>query len=179
MHDDTLVALGVVVRPHGVRGELRVHRFNADSDLLLDLDEVVLRRPDGTGARVVSVRSARTSDKAVLLFLEDVNDRDAADALRGLEICVRRDQLPPTDEDEFYLVDLLGLDVYEGERRIGKVDRLFEYPSCDCLRVVGDDGVRELPVLPQFFAGVDLEARRIEARNVDDLPVEPPTKSGA
>lgn len=178
MDDDTLVALGVVVRPHGVRGELRIHRFNPDSDLLLGLDEVVLRRSDGTGARVVTIRSSRPSHEAVLLVLEGVDDRDAAEALRGLELCIPRDQLPPTEEDEYYLVDLLGLGVFDGEKRIGTVDRLFEYPSCDCVRVVGDDGVRELPLLPQYVARVDLEAGRIEVQNVDELPVEPPPKAG-
>ena len=59
---DAWVPLAEVMRPHGVRGELRLRPFNRDSDLLLDLDEVLVRFPDGDEQEVsVDARAGRTT----------------------------------------------------------------------------------------------------------------------
>lgn len=169
---DALVTLGVVVRAHGLRGELRIKPWNPESDLWPDLESVVLLAKDGA-RRSYRIEAVRGDAVAPILVLEGVENRDAAEALRGFEIAVPRSELPDLEEDEVYLADLVGLEVFEGDRRIGVVDALFEYPSVDCLGVACDDGYRELPMLEQFFGGVDLERKRIEAKNVDELPVEP------
>lgn len=169
---DALVTLGVVVRAHGLRGELRIKPWNTESDLWPDLESVVLIAPDRS-QRTYAVAASRGSADSPILLLEGVGSREAAEALRGSEVAVQRGAFPELDEDEVYLADLVGLEVFEGERRIGVVDGIFEYPSVDCLRVDCEDGIRELPMLDQFVVGIDPDKRRIEAANVDELPVEP------
>ena len=65
--DDRFVPLAEVMRPHGVRGELRLKVFNAESDLLLSHDEVRVREQDGT-EHEVSVDHARRADTAILIY---------------------------------------------------------------------------------------------------------------
>src|SRR5690242_501721 len=108
--EDPLVPVGVVARPHGVRGELRVHLYNAKSTLLKGIEYVHLLREGKPPVRA-KVQSSRLVDKAALLSFADVTDRDAADAMRGVEIAVPRSTLPPAADDEVYLVDLVGLAV--------------------------------------------------------------------
>ena len=73
-----LVELGVITRPQGVRGEVRVHPFNPDSDLLAKLEEVVLVDESGT-TRTMKVRASRRAPKAFLMSFEGIATRDDAD----------------------------------------------------------------------------------------------------
>jgi len=105
--------------------------------------------------------------------VEGVDGRDAAEALRGAELCVRRGDLPPAGEGEWYHVDLVGLAVYDaaGERR-GEVTAVIPYPSVDCLEVASDDGVREVPMADPWLVSVDLEAGRVVVEGLEELPLE-------
>lgn len=165
-----LVPVGVIARPHGVRGELRVHLYNAKSRLLHGIAEVYLLR-EGEPAKHTPVRSSRVVDKAALLFIDGIADRNAADAMRGVEIAVPRSSLPPASEDEVYLVDLVGLAVRGNDGFTGKVTKIFEYPSVVCLEVTSDDGVREIPMLPDRVIEVDVPGGFIVVGEIDDVPV--------
>ena len=77
MADTRLIPLAEVARPHGVRGELRLKLYNRDSDLLLDLDEVVLEPTSGTPS-TVAVREARRANDAILVWLGGCDSRDRA-----------------------------------------------------------------------------------------------------
>jgi 16S rRNA processing protein RimM len=166
-----LVSLGVIVKAHGLRGEARVKPWNEDSKLLGTLTRVTLIGKDKS-ERPASIKARKVAE-GWLVTIEGVADKDAADALRGTELAVARELLPPIDPEEVYLVDLVGLEVYDGDRRVGVVDAIFEYPSVDCLQVTGEDGVRELPMLEAYVVNVDRERKRIEATRTDELPVEP------
>jgi len=90
---DRWIALGVVARPHGVRGEVRIHLYNAASDVVLALREIDL---EGHGR--FRVAAARRDREAVLLRLEGCSTRDRADELRGARIGVPRSALPSTGQ---------------------------------------------------------------------------------
>ncbi|MCA9605889.1 MAG: 16S rRNA processing protein RimM [Myxococcales bacterium] len=171
--DDPWVALGAIARPHGVRGEVRVFRYNPESTLLLDQSRVWLA--EGGEHRPIRVLAARIHGDMVLLTLQGVGDRDAAEALRGVEVCVGRDALPPPEEDEVYHVDLVGLNVVdETGSPVGSVSDVIRYPSVDCLVVEGEDGVREIPLLDPYVVEVRLEEKRVVVANLEDLDVTRP-----
>lgn len=166
----TEVALGVISRPHGVRGELRVHPYNEDSTLLKKLKSVHLVGEDGSWVEH-KVLSASRAAKYFIFRLESVIGREAADALRGFEVRVERDALPDLPDDEFYFVDLEGLDVLQDEKVVGKVLKVLRYPSVDCLLVRSDDGEREVPILEQWIQGFDLDAGVVRVGPWDDVPL--------
>lgn len=175
MSDETekqLVELGAITRPQGIRGELRLHAFNPESDLLLGLKSAFLIDPEGDGeAREIAIRSIRRAPKTFILSIEGVQDRDAAEALRGKLLAVTRDALPPTDEDEIYLVDLEGLRVVQGDREIGVVARVLEYPSIECLEVELEAGVVEIPLVEPWTLSIDLDEGIVCVGDLSDLPV--------
>jgi 16S rRNA processing protein RimM len=168
--DVQLVELGVVTRPQGVRGEVRVHPFNPDSDLLGTLEEVFLVSEDGATRHARVLRVTRAPKIFVIAF-EGVTTRDGAEGLRGLTLAVPRETLPETDDDEYYLVDLPGLDVVQGETRIGAVLRVLEYPSMECIEVEFEDGLREIPLLPPWVEEVDLDAGVVRIGDCSDVPL--------
>jgi 16S rRNA processing protein RimM len=153
------VPLAEVMRPHGVRGEVRLRLFNRDSDLLLGLDEVLVRFPDGE-EQEVSVDFARRANEAILMRLHAVDDRDGADGLRGARICARRSDFPPAEPGEFYACDVEGARVaVEGGDELGTVSELRSYPTLDVLVVKASDGGRpwEVPLVESVVKAIDVQ----------------------
>lgn len=165
---ERLIPLGAVGRPHGVRGELRIHRFNPESTLLLEVSEVWLRQ--GDVSRKIRVEGARPHGPFVLVWLEGVASREQAEALRGAEVCLPREALPPPDPGEVYHVDLVGMSARTADGTpAGEVVEVLSYPSAECLLVRSDEGDREVPLLEPYVAEVDLAARVIVVAFLEDL----------
>jgi 16S rRNA processing protein RimM len=167
------IPLGAVAGVHGLRGTLRIKQFNLDSQLLFELQEIALRlHGELQFHRLTSVRDA---NKGLLLELEAVRSVEAAEALRGAELCVPRELLPELPEGEFYFVDLEGLSVFtEDGAQFGVVERVQEYPASEVLRVQTDAGVYEVPMREPYLVEVDVAARRVVVAELGDLEPERP-----
>lgn len=177
--DDALVPVGVVARPHGVRGELRIHRLNPDSTLLYELGQVLVRATDGVWA--ADIVSARQGPKgAVLMVLSDVEGREGAEALKGAELCVPRSALPETDDGEWYFVDLIGLSAQtEAGDALGRVVDVIEYPTINCLVVLDTTGaavVREVPMADPYLIAVDVAGGTVTLSPIEEIPERKPRK---
>lgn len=165
-----LVVLGVVARPHGVKGELRVHRFNPESEFLLGLERVWLRR-EGEPPQLRKILASRPHKELVLLTLVGVASREEAEGLRGVEVCVPRSALPEPDEDEFYHVDLIGLRALDVDGvEIGVVSNVIRYPTVDCAELQTSSGqVLEVPLLEPYVMELDPASGRVVLAHLDDL----------
>lgn len=169
--DDELVELAAVVRAHGLRGELLLKTFNPDSELLREAERVVLKLRDGA-TRAFEVRSARGHADQLLLALDGVSSRDGAEQLRGALVCVPRASLPEPAEDEYYLVDLIGLEARDATGNvIGRVEEIIQYPSVACLQVRGDQGVWEIPDTERYLSAIDLDAGHLTVENLEELDI--------
>jgi 16S rRNA processing protein RimM len=167
-----LLAIGRVVRAHGLRGELRVEPFFAGSDALERVSELWLseRAEDAGGAVLHAVEHARPVPKAYLVQLEGVADRNAAEALRGRTVWVARDALPPSDDSEYYLVDLVGAKVVGPEGEIGVVVEIATHPSVDALVIRTPDGrTLEQALVPDWIARVSVADKLVELASLDGL----------
>ncbi|AUX44060.1 ribosome maturation factor RimM [Sorangium cellulosum] len=164
------VPVAEIARPHGVQGELRLRLYNEGSDLLLTRPAVKLRLPDGA-ERDAKILGARPVDKALLVRLAGVDDRDAAEALRGAAVCVPRDTFAPLGEGEFYACDVEGARVLtpEGEL-LGHVKSLQSYPTCDVLVVERKGaGPVEVPLTESFVSSVDVEHQTVQLVTLEGL----------
>jgi 16S rRNA processing protein RimM len=168
MTEEELVALGVVTKPHGLRGDVWVKLFNPDSPLIAELEQVVIRRNGETDVLEI-VRRRIDRDMMVVTF-EGVTTREAAEDLRGFELCVPRAAFMELDEGEFYHVDLERCVAHdENGNVLGPVLRVIEYPSVDCLEVRMEDGVREIPLVDDYVESIDVKARVVVVRNWSDF----------
>lgn len=162
MTGNDIVILGRLADPYGIRGWLKLHPFGDDP---LDWDEIPVWwiSKDGESWRECGLKGLKVHGNGVVVLLEGIDDRTAAEAMKGVLVGAPRDALPETDEDEFYWADLIGLDVINtAEERLGKVVGLLETGAHDVLRVVGDDEVeRLLPFVAAVVLTVDKEARLI------------------
>jgi len=164
---DRLIALGVFGAPHGARGELRVKSYTGDPQAIGRYGALT----DGTGARVFAFEALRPIKNDMLVArVKEVDTREAAQALTGVEIFARRRQLPPPDKDEYYYSDLVALETAtpEGER-LGKVAAVLNYGAGDILEIARADG--ESLLLP-FSKAVVVDVRFDEGRIIVAPPRE-------
>lgn len=163
--DRAFIVLGKIVGAYGVQGWVRVHPFADDPSSWGRMKAWQLGRegePPESWREVAPVRSKLQSD-GLLVQLEGVADRSAAEALKGSLVGAAREALPATGKDEYYWADLIGLDVVNGrDERLGAVKELIESAASDVLVVVADDGTeRLLPFVNAVVLDVDVAAKRI------------------
>ncbi len=168
------VALGLLIKPWGLRGEQTVTLHNPASDLLEQVDAVFVEG-DGFPPRRVALRSARWVGRRYVVHFVGVDTPEDAEHLRGLELSVAEAELPELDgEDEFYVRDLVGLTVVDGAgEEVGTLVEVFPTGSNDVYVVRGADGERLVPAVRSFVASVDLDAGRIRLTEdaLVDIPV--------
>jgi len=165
------VLVGEIVAAHGIRGAVKLKSYTADPAAIADYCPLT----DQTGRRSFRLKVVGMAKTTPIAEVEGVRDRNAAEALRGTRLYVDRDRLPPTEEDEFYHADLIGLPVatVAGEP-FGKVLAVYDFGAGDMLEIRMPDGrVVHMPFTKAAVPVVDVRGGRI----VVDPPagfLEPP-----
>ena len=148
------IALAAVAGAHGIKGEVRLKLFSDGAKNLSVHEKLYV---GGAERRLLSVRD---SGKAAVARFDGVDDRSAAEALRGSLIEVDRSALPPLDEGEYYHADLIGMQAVDGQgNAIGTVTAVENYGAGDLLEIELEGGKTSL--IP-FKPGIaDLQDGRI------------------
>ena len=161
MNSGRRILVGRFVGAFGVRGEVKLESFTDPKDAVLRYQPWLLCDAQGR-ERVVEGARGRETSKGIVASIAEVQDRDAADALRGTEIWVAREALPPPQPGEYYWVDLEGLRVQNLQGAdFGVVSHLFSTGANDVVVVQGERE-RMIPfVVPEYIAAIDFDARTI------------------
>ncbi len=151
------VVIGIIASPHGVRGTVRVKASGSGRHLREGVEPVV----SGQRYRILA---ARETPKGFLVDLEGITDRNIAASLRGSEMLMEREDLDAPEDDEFYVGDLVGLDVFDtsGEY-LGSVVEVLDTPAHEILMISGPVPERYVPFTYEHVPEVDLEGGRIVA----------------
>ena len=159
--------MGVVVKAHGVKGQVKVWLHNPGSDALDRCSELTLEQ--GGQRRVAGFTLISSAAKGGLLIrIEGVEDLDQAEALRGAKLLVNREVLEPAEAGEYLYLDLMGCEVLdEAGELLGSVDDIFEAGASDVLVVRNEQMERMIPLVEQWIQEVDLEARTIRVKGTD------------
>ncbi|MFA5026311.1 MAG: ribosome maturation factor RimM [Candidatus Methylomirabilota bacterium] len=163
-----LLVLGRILKPHGVRGEVRIDCFCPDPGIFGALRDCFIGPPGGAW-QPVRIERARLQPRTAILKLAGTESPEAAAKLWGWELAIPREEAPEPPEGSFYHADLLGLSVTDGERSLGTVVEILETPAHDVFVVRGDAGEWMLPATRVHVRRIDLTARRIEILPMDGL----------
>ena len=174
---DDAIEVARVVGAWGIKGGIRVAAYAADPQALFSSRRWFLQadparpRPAGTAPlpRVLRITQAKEHGDGIVATAQELTDRNAAEAMKGVRIFVSRASFPSTGDDEFYWVDLIGLDVVNREgQALGRVVELMDTGAHSVLQVVaelpGDPPQRQERLIPFVSAYVDrvsLAERRI------------------
>ena len=165
------VEVGRIADAWGIKGWFKVLTYSAAPEALFSSKRWYLQ-PAERGARTftgtlkLAIREAKEHSDTVVASAHEVDDRSAAEALKGARIFIPRSSFPTAADDEFYWVDLLGLDVVNREGvALGQVqDLLSTGPQTVLVLSCMQDGKpveRMIPFVSQYVDGVDLPSRRI------------------
>ncbi|MDQ3056667.1 MAG: ribosome maturation factor RimM [Pseudomonadota bacterium] len=161
MKQDRRILVGRFVGAFGVRGEVKLESFTDPKSAILRYQPWILRDAQGRERMLEGVRGRETT-KGLVASIADLQDRDAAEALRGTEVWVAREALPPPQPGEYYWVDLEGLRVLNLDGvDFGVVSHLFSTGANDVVAVQGERE-RLIPfVMPEYITAIDFEAGTI------------------
>lgn len=164
-----LIAIGKIVRARGIRGELVVAPLTDFPDRFAQLDRVLLERPDDGGADEFAISSVRSHKSQLLLKLDGIDDRSAAEALIGSYLSVTRDELVQLEEGDFYQFEVIGMGVVseEGEH-LGTISEIMQFPANDVWRIEGKQAFL-LPAIKDVVKKVDREKREVTIHLIEGL----------
>ena len=164
---EVFVELGRIGAPFGVQGWVKVQSFTEPPDELLQFRRWTLRLPEQPRVEH-RLLEGHWQGRGLVARLEGIEDRNAAERLRGASVEVPRRKLPDPGERQFYQADLIGLAVKSLEgQRLGVVEYFVDTPAHTVMVVRGE---REhwVPATPQHLRRVDLAGGTIEV----DWPLE-------
>jgi 16S rRNA processing protein RimM len=174
------IEVAVVTGAWGVKGGVRIKPYSADPQALFSTKRWYWQAPQEMPAaqrqrlavleQPLRVATAREQGDGIVAVLQDLTDRDVAQACKGLRLFVRRSSFPTADEGEYYWVDLIGLEVVNRqEERLGTVVGLMQTGPHSVLRIedvdpkTGDKLERLVPFVDAYIDEVSLPQRRIRA----------------
>lgn len=160
MQADKELIIGKISGAYGLKGWVKVVAFTEYLDSLLDYSPWILKK---NGTRLsLKVINGRIHGTTLVAQLEGINDRDAAESLKGSEIYITYAQLPEAEAGEYYWIDLIGLTVKNltGEE-LGLVDSLMETGANDVMLVKGQKTHAVPFIQGQVIINIDLAQKLI------------------
>jgi 16S rRNA processing protein RimM len=153
------VCLGAVAGAHGVRGALRVKSFTAEPQDIAAYGPVT----DEAGSREFRLRIVGETRGQLVIKVDGINDRNAAEALKGTRFYIARAALPEPEADEFYHTDLIGLAAEdEAGAALGTVRAVHDHGAGTLIEIRSDEGAELLlPFTKVAVPVVDIEGGRI------------------
>lgn len=146
--------IGEIVAPHGMKGHVRVKHWTDDLERLLEIDEVYL----GEDAMLWMIEESFIHKNLVVMKIQGIDTRDQSEALRGTILSIPYEARKQLQEDEFFLSDLIGLDVHTmDEVFLGKVEDVISTGSHEVLVIANDEREIMIPFVREFVKDVSAD----------------------
>jgi 16S rRNA processing protein RimM len=164
--------LGEISRPHGVRGEVRMRVSTDYPERIAEQTHLTVAQDEnGKKARQYKLESMRMHQNYALLKFEGIDDRDTADLLRELYVLVELENAVPLDEGEFYLFQIIGIQVFtDAGEPLGTVREVMETGAND-VYIIDSDRYGEilLPAIPSIILKTDVAEGIMTVHLMDGL----------
>jgi 16S rRNA processing protein RimM len=154
--DPRFIPIGRVVAPWGIRGEVKVEVLTDFPDRFSCGEILYLQ------GRAVTIKSSRYRGNTVILKLDTIDNRNAAELIRGASLEVPSTELKPLPKGEYYRFQLLGLEVQNTEGKLlGQVSDVIQTGSNDVYEISSDTGKFLIPATDEVIKLIDLDKRRM------------------
>jgi 16S rRNA processing protein RimM len=152
---DTL-KIGLIVKPQGIRGELKVQPLTDDINRYKGLKEVIIDQ------KTYRVTETVIAGNMVFITLFGISDRNTAETFRGKFLCVKRENAIPLEQGRYYIVDIVGCEIVtDNGEKIGKVLEITSARTDIFTVKTVDDRIMRFPFLKDVVKAVDIENKKI------------------
>lgn len=166
---DDMLRIGVVTKPHGLRGEVKVYPTTSDPERFKDCDEVYLvTKKELLTLHVAGVKYFK---KQVILKFKEFDKVEDVEAFHQCDLMVTRDEAIELEEGEYFLYDVPGCTVVDEDgQTIGEVSDVLETGANPVFVIKTEDGREVLfPVIDECILSVDIDNRRVMAHVMEGL----------
>ncbi len=156
---DKQIVIGKIIAPHGVRGEFRLMPLTENPDRYLEMKKLLLEN-----GKEFTITSARFHKNMVLIKTEEITSMDEVELLRGQNVVVNTEDLPPLEQGRFYVADLIGFAVVTLENEdVGKLSDVITTGSNDVFVVKNAVGKEiMIPAIDTHIKEIDTKSRTIK-----------------
>ena len=156
---------GIIGAPYGLEGFVKVKPLSGETDHLLKLKSVILRK-DGK-ERMLKIEESKTFKESVLFRFKGYSGQEQAKTLNGSELLVERKNAAVLQPGEYYIEDLTGLAVVSEGQDLGRIISVFEGGSGDLVEICLNDGEKKLiPFRKEFFSEINPKKGSVLIKNL-------------
>ncbi len=167
---ENLIVIGRVSRPHGVNGEIRIEYFNPENLHLFSRYQTIFIQGDKGSPRRYRPIKVRPQKKFILVQLEGILTKEAAEELRGRQVLVNSSALPPLEEDEYYCHEITGMRVVtEQGDDVGLITEIVHTGSNDVYVVKKGKKESLIPAIEDVVIAIKRDARTMVIRPLKGL----------
>lgn len=157
------IKVGDIVNTHGIKGELKIQRtgvetFDRDIDYYIGKDNIK-----------VNIERSKIHKGFFIVKLKNYNNINDVLKFKNQIISISKEDLQELNDDEFYINDLIDLDVYEDDQFLGKIIDVLEYNANDIYIVKTEGKEIMIPAVGQFIKNIDIESNRIDVKLIEGM----------
>ncbi len=165
IHED-YIPIGKIIKPHGVRGELKLKPLTNVDEIFENLKNVFIYAEENRKSFKSTIIDIRKVGKGFIIFLDGINNISLAERLRNFYVCIKKSHLPDLDEGEYFFYQVLDSEVYDEDQQfIGKVAEIIETGAKNVLVIQREENHRIIenliPIVDEFIIRMDLDNGKI------------------
>ncbi|WP_103980966.1 ribosome maturation factor RimM [Helcococcus massiliensis] len=158
------IKVGKIINTHAIKGELKIDTLSKET-----FDRGVTYYI-GKSDEKFEVENVRSHKGYSIVKFKDYNNINDVLKFKGMDIYIEEDDLADLEEDEYYIKDLIGLDIYSSDEKIGVLEDIYEYLANDVYLVRANDGSKMLiPAVDEFILEVNLEYKFIKVKLIEGM----------
>ena len=161
-----LIPLGKVIKPHGIKGELKLLLYNKNSNILSKMLNIWIRHDETFDYYNLEFVKGI---KDIIVKFSQVDDRDVASLLSGREFFVSRSEFPDIDKENFYLVDIIKFKVFDGTEEIGFISDVLFLPGGNILEINYKGNMILVPMVDKYIEFFDFDEKKITVNGIQEF----------
>lgn len=161
MKNDNIMIIGRILGVHGIKGEIKVLPLTDDPERFFDLETIKISKDKKWVDYTIT--GQRLHKNNVIIFLDGIKTRNDAETLMGQLIAIDRELAVDLSEDEYFIEDLLGFTVYNGDEILGKLTDIMQTGGIDIYIITGGKKTYCIPARKIYFEDFNLEEHQIKA----------------
>ena len=164
-----LIAYGKILKPHGLKGEVKVFPYSGESGNFKNFTELHLSSSKGSSQKY-KISGKRFQKNLIIVSLEGIDNIEKAEQLRGRTVYIDSKELPAKEIDEYYWFELIGLEVFSTDKKLlGKVINIIDNTAQPVLVIKNGSDEFMVPFIEKFVKEIDIKSSRIIIEPIEGL----------